>query len=105
VQIGAIAVAMTASAPWAAVAGLLGWALVANMTGPAAAAIQLVTPNEYRGQVSAAYILVFNLLGVGAGATTAGAFTTYLFRDDLKVGWSILLTFAIFMPISIACLV
>ena len=105
VQIGAIAFAMTASNPWAAVAGLLGWAFFANMTGPAAAAIQLVTPNEYRGQVSAAYILVFNLLGVGAGATTAGAFTTYLFRDELKVGWSILLTFAVFMPISIICLV
>jgi MFS family permease len=103
-QIFAITFAMTATDPWTAVAGLLAWALFANMTGPAAAAIQLVTPNEYRGQVSAAYILVFNMLGVGGGATIAGAFTTYLFRDDLKVGWSILLTFLIFMPISIACL-
>jgi MFS family permease len=105
VQIFAIAFAMTANNPWAAMAGLLGWAFFANTTGPAAAAIQLVTPNEFRGQVSATYILVFNLLGVGAGATVAGAFTTYLFKDDLMVGWSILLTFLIFMPIAICFLI
>jgi MFS family permease len=103
-QMVAIIGAMMATTPWASIAGLLCWGMVANITGPAAAAIQLVTPNEYRGQISAAYILVFNLLGVGCGATIAGAFTTFLFKDDMMVGWSILLTFVIFMPISIACM-
>jgi hypothetical protein len=33
-----------------------------------------------------------------------GAFTTLLFKDDLKVGWSIALTFLIVNPIAAACL-
>jgi len=41
----------------------------------------------------------------GLGATVAGAFSTFLFHDDLKIGWAIFLTFACFMPIALAFLI
>jgi MFS family permease len=105
VQIGLIFLWASADNPWAAVALTLSWGLISNPIGPAAAAIQLVTPNEFRGQLSAAYILVFNILGVGLGATVAGAFSTFVFHDDLKIGWAIFLTFVCFMPIAIGFLI
>jgi MFS family permease len=92
--------AASPSPAWAC-AALFGLSVFANCTGPAAAAVNMVTPAEFRGQISAAYILVYNLLGAGFGATVVAAFTTLLFRDDNMVGWSIFLTYAIFMPISI----
>jgi MFS family permease len=104
-QVALVFGAMSAHVPWLTIVFFVSWGMISNCTGPAAAAIQLVTPNEFRGQVSAAYILVFNLLGVGFGATVAGAFSTFLFHDDKMIGWSIFLTFAIFMPIAIAFLV
>ena len=64
-----------------------------------------MAPNEFRGQISAAYILVFTLLGVGFGSAIVGAFTTYVFKNDGMVGWSILLSFVIFMPIAIGFLI
>jgi MFS family permease len=88
---------------WACVA-LFGVSVLANCTGPAAAAVQMVAPSEFRGQLSAAYILVYNLLGAGLGASVVAAFTTLLFRDDSRVGWSVFLTYLIFMPLSIVFL-
>jgi MFS family permease len=104
-QIGLVFCAVNAANPWVSVFFFGAWGMISNPTGPAAAAIQQIAPNEFRGQLSAAYILVFNLLGVGCGATIAGAFSTFLFRDDHMIGWAIFLTFAIFMPVAIACLV
>jgi MFS family permease len=91
--------------PWVSLFFFMCWGMVSNCTGPAAAAIQLVTPNRLRGQVSSAYILVFNLMGVGLGASIAGAFSTFLFKDGKMIGWSIFLTFLTVMPISIAFLI
>jgi MFS family permease len=74
--------------------------LMSSFTGVSAAALHLVTPNEYRGQVSAAFLLSFNLLGLGLGPSIVAALTTFLFVDPKMVGWSIVVTFAIFMPLA-----
>lgn len=104
-QILFIFLGVSANSPLMAFAMFFLWGTVSNCTGPAAAALQMVTPSELRGQISSFYILVFNLLGVGLGATIAGAFSTYLFADDKMIGWSVFLTFAIFMPIAIGFLI
>ncbi|NIL98302.1 MAG: MFS transporter, partial [Planctomycetales bacterium] len=57
--------------------------------GPAAAAMQLVTPNQMRGQVSALYLFAVNLCGIAWGPTIAALFTDYVFKDDMAVGYSI----------------
>ena len=73
---------------------------VIGFTGVAAAALQIGTPARMRGQVSAVYLLVFNLLGLGLGPSIVAAFTDFVFRDETRVGSSIALTFIIFAPLA-----
>ena len=68
--------------------------------GVAAAALQLVTPNRMRGQVSALYLFVVNLAGVATAPTITALVTDYVFQDDLKVGYSIALVTGIAAPVS-----
>jgi MFS family permease len=68
--------------------------------GVAAAALQLVTPNRMRGQISALYLFVVNLAGVATAPTITALVTDYVFQDDLKVGYSIALVTGIAAPLS-----
>ena len=74
--------------------------LITPFSGVAAAALQQVTPGHLRGQVSALYLFVFNLLGLGLGATIVAAFTDFVFRDPQAVGYSIASTVALLAPLS-----
>lgn len=56
--------------------------------GVATAALQIVTPNRMRGQISALFLFVVNLTGIGLGATVAAVLMDYVFRSDLAVGKS-----------------
>ncbi|HEY3697117.1 MFS transporter [Phenylobacterium sp.] len=101
VQLVGLCVAMTSRrlevfVPFVIVAHLAG-----GFAGVAPAALQLTTPNNYRGQVSAAYLFVFNLVGMGLGPTMVGALTTWVFRDDAKVGWAVATNSLIVLPLAI----
>jgi MFS family permease len=63
--------------------------------GVAPAAIQEVMPNALRGQASALYLFVVNLLGLGLGPTAVALLTDYVFRDDRAVGSSLLIVTAV----------
>ena len=78
--------------------------LCSGFGGVSAAALTLTTPNNYRGQVTAVYLLISGLLGAGVGPALVGAFTTYLFQDDTKLGWAIALNGAIAGPLAGLCL-
>jgi len=52
----------------------------------AASALQLVTPNRLRAQVSACYMLVVNLTGIGFGGTLTALVTDYGFGNEQAVG-------------------
>jgi MFS family permease len=78
--------------PWLAVAFLIPSAFLASAPfGVAPAAIQLIMPNEMRGQASAIYLFVVNLIGLGIGPTVVALTTDYVFHDDNKVNYSILI--------------
>jgi MFS family permease len=53
--------------------------------------MQLATPNRIRAQVSAIFLLVINLVGIGLGPTVIALITDYGFQDDMAVGDSIAL--------------
>ncbi|MGQ0648574.1 MAG: spinster family MFS transporter [Gemmatimonadaceae bacterium] len=53
--------------------------------GAAAAAVQELTPNRMRAQVSAFYLLVVNIIGLGLGPTAVALLTDYVFHDDAAV--------------------
>ncbi len=57
--------------------------------GAAAAALQITSPNEMRAQISAIYLFVLNLLGIGLGPTLVALVTDYIFADETAVDWSL----------------
>jgi MFS family permease len=66
--------------------------------GAAVAALQIVTPGRLRGRVSALYLLVVNLTGIGLGGTATALLTDRLFRSESAVGASMALLGAISAP-------
>ena len=56
--------------------------------GLAISAIQQITPNQLRGQVSAIYLFFSNLLGIGTGPLLVALVTDYVFRSDAALGYS-----------------
>ena len=56
--------------------------------GIAVSAIQQTTPNEMRGQISALYLFVVNLIGIGFGPTIVAIMTDQIFGDDALLRYS-----------------
>lgn len=59
-------------------------------TGAAAAAIQEIMPNRMRGQATAIYFFVANLVGMGLGPSAVAWCTDLVFRDESALRYSLL---------------
>ncbi len=70
----------------------------------AATALQLATPNELRGQVSALYMLVINTVGLGLGPVIVGALSDRLFTGPDGVRYGLALVNALCAPLAMAAL-
>jgi MFS family permease len=68
--------------------------------GSAIAAVQLLTPPHFRGQVSAVYLLVTSLIGVAGGPALTAFYTDYVLVDELRVNDSLALTSATVLPFA-----
>jgi MFS family permease len=66
----------------------------------APAALQVVTPNPLRAQVSATWMLVLNLITAVLGAWAVGFLTDNLFGDEMAVGRSMALVNGISIPLA-----
>ena len=69
--------------------------------GPFNAALQIITPNQMRGQVTALFLLVFNVIGFGLGGTVVASFTDFVFGDESMLRYSMAATSALLGPIAI----
>ena len=69
---------------------MIGLALFFGNYSPptSAAACQVMAPNQMRAQVTALFFLSMNLLGIAGGNILVALGTDYIFRDDMKVGYS-----------------
>ena len=81
---------------------LVFFACLAVACGPTA--IQLVTPNEFRGQISAGYLMTINIVTSIFGATGVGFATDYIFKSEQAVGSSMALMCAVCAPLSVMLL-
>lgn len=54
--------------------------------GPAVTAIQLTTPPELRARLSAVYLFVVNLTGIGLGGTAIAFVSDHVLRDETRIG-------------------
>ena len=83
---------------------LTGFALVQFIgslgIGPGNAALQIITPNQMRGQVSAMYMFIFNIVGYGLGPTAVALCTDYVFHADSALRYSISTVAAITAPLA-----
>ncbi len=68
--------------------------------GSAAQALQMATPNEMRGQLSAIYMLFLNLLSYGLGPLIVGVVTDYVFGYEGAVGYSLAIVSAVSAPVA-----
>jgi MFS family permease len=79
--------------------------LMSTMPFPmAGTAIQLVTPNSLRGQVSALYMLVINLVGLGLGPLIIGLFNDLVFTGPSGVRYSLASVHAVCAPLAFVLL-
>jgi MFS family permease len=67
---------------------------------PLNAALQVVTPNQMRGQVTALFLFVFNVIGFALGPLMVALFTDYVFGAESQIGNSIALTALILGPLG-----
>ena len=58
----------------------------------------VISPNQLRGQLTAVYIFVTNILGMAVGTSVLAAFTDFLYQDDALLHYSIATAVAIFYP-------
>ncbi|MCB9962072.1 MAG: MFS transporter [Hyphomonas sp.] len=68
--------------------------------GIAGGLIQLITPNQLRGQTVALYFLTANLIGMGLGPTVVASATDYVFKSDAALNKSIALCGGIVIPLA-----
>lgn len=65
---------------------------LAMPVGSSYAALQLIFPNQARGQVSALLVFTISMGGLTLGPLLPGVFNDYLFKDENMVGYSLALT-------------
>jgi MFS family permease len=78
----------------------VGLFFISWTAAPLNAALQIITPNQMRGQVTAIYMFIFNVIGVGLGPTIVALFTNYVFGDEQLIGYSLALTGLILGPLG-----
>lgn len=89
--------------PWLAVTmAAIGFVVIGAAGAPVSASLQVVTPNEMRGRVSALYLFVANVLGTGIGPTAVATLTDLVFHDEAKLRYALVLA-ALAMWVPAAC--
>ena len=73
--------------------------------GTNVAAFQLITPNQMRAQVSAVFLLVTNVFGLGLGATAVALLTDYVFGAPALVNYSLALASVLVGVPALVCLI
>jgi MFS family permease len=72
--------------------------LSGSYLGVMAVSFVVITPNQLRGQLTAVYIFVTNILGMAVGTSVLAAFTDFLYQDDMLLHYSIATAVALFYP-------
>jgi hypothetical protein len=90
--------------PWLALAmGGIGPALMLVAAPSLNTALQIVTPNQMRGQVTAIYLFTMFAAGGILGPTTLAYLTQVVFGDESMLRYAMAASAALFFPASAAC--
>jgi MFS family permease len=87
--------------PWLAlIAAVLGSFMVAVGGACQNAALQIVTPNQMRGQVTALFLFMFFVVGA-LGPSVVAWITDYGFHNDAMLRYSLAITHGVLGPVSL----
>ncbi len=77
-----------------------GGFVAALLLGPQNAALQVVTPNEMRGQITALLLFTINVLGYGVGPSFVAAPTDYVFGAESMLRYAMALSTIVLGPLA-----
>jgi MFS family permease len=90
-----------APTPTLALVGFAGLTFFASFPwGAATAALQLITPNRLRAMVSAIFLFLVNLVGIGIAATVIAMIKDFVFGYDEAINYAISIAVGVVAPIS-----
>jgi MFS family permease len=69
--------------------GAINGFILSMGAGPQNAALQVLVPNQMRGQVTALFLFLFTLVGGGISPTLVAVLTNYVFHDESMLRYSI----------------
>jgi hypothetical protein len=72
--------------------------------GLPSSALQVVTPNPLRAQMTAIYFFIGNLVASGLGPTIPALLGDYVFKDPAMLRYALFAVEAVVLPLSLACL-
>lgn len=75
-----------------------------HVWGTAYAAIAAATPNALRGQATAVYLFIINLIGLGLGPTMFGYISSEVFADERRIDLTYVAMALLTLPIAGLCL-
>jgi MFS family permease len=95
-----VAVAFLSGAYRYALVGIIVAHLILTpFVGYAAAAVQLITPAGMNGRMSAVFLFVISVFGLGLGPSVVAALTDFVFHSDAMLGRSL----AVFVAVAATC--
>jgi MFS family permease len=92
------------SSTWATIWLVPSALLAAAPFGIAPAAIQQMMPATMRGQASAVYLFILNIIGLGIGPTAVGVLTQYGFGRDDAVQYSLAIVTSVACALAVVLL-
>lgn len=92
------------SSTWATIWLVPSAVLAAAPFGIAPAAIQQMMPATMRGQASAVYLFILNIVGLGVGPTAVAACTQFIFRRDDAVQYSLAIVTSVACALAVVLL-
>ncbi len=72
--------------------------------GLPSSALQIVTPNPLRAQMTAIYFFIGNLIANGFGPTIPALLTDYVFRDPAMLRYALAIVIGVVLPLSLIVL-
>ncbi|MGH8220382.1 MAG: MFS transporter, partial [Steroidobacteraceae bacterium] len=82
--------------------GALGWFSIGMSGASQNAALQIITPAELRGKVTALYLLVYSLVGVAFSPVLYALIEDFILRDESLIRWAIFWPLLLFRPLALA---
>jgi MFS family permease len=80
--------------------GAINGFILSMGAGPQNAALQVLVPNQMRGQVTALFLFLFSMVGLGISPTLVAVLTNYVFHDESMLRYSIFVINATVLPVA-----